>query len=79
MDAARFAFSHGEVWKVGVLGGLIYGEKDVDARVARKGIVVLGEASEATVHGGTVRWRRRQRQRRRWTWSGVMGAEREMR
>ena len=31
--------------------------------------MVLGEASEATVHVGTVRWR----------WSGAMGAEREMR
>ena len=37
--------------------------------------MVLGEASEATVHGGTVIWRRR----RRWRWSGAMGAEREMR
>ena len=37
--------------------------------------MVLGEASEATVHGGTVRWRRR----RRWRWSGAMGAERETR
>ena len=33
--------------------------------------MVLGEASEATVHGGTVRWR--------WRWSGAMGAERETR
>ena len=39
--------------------------------------MVLGEASEATVHGGTVRWRRRRR--RRWRWSGSMGAERETR
>ena len=35
--------------------------------------MVLGEASEATVHGGTVR------RRRRWRWSGAMGAERETR
>ena len=41
--------------------------------------MVLGEASEATVHGGTVRWRRRRRRRRRWRWSGAMGAERETR
>jgi len=46
---------------------------------ASEGIVVLGEASEATVHGGTVRWRRRRRQRRIWRWSGAMGAERETR
>ena len=25
MDAAQFTFGHGGVWKVGVLGGLIYG------------------------------------------------------
>ena len=50
------------------------GEKDVGAGAASEGIVVLGEASEATVHGGTVRWRRR-----RWRWSGAMGAERETR
>ena len=31
------------------------GEKDVGAGAASEGIVVLGEASEATVHGGTVR------------------------
>ena len=31
--------------------------------------MVLEEASEAMVHGGTVRWR----------WSGAMGAERETR
>ena len=55
------------------------GEKDVDAGAASEGIVVLGEASEATVHGGTVRWRRRRRQRRIWRWSGAMGAERETR
>ena len=53
------------------------GEKDVGAGAASEGIVVLGEASEATVHGGTVRWRRRRR--RRWRWSGAMGAERETR
>ena len=35
--------------------------------------MVLGEASEATVHGGTVPWRRR------WRWSGAIGAERETR
>ena len=45
------------------------------AGAAREGIVVLGEASEATVHGGTMRWR----WRRRWRWSGAMGAERETR
>ena len=39
--------------------------------------MVLGEASEATVHGGIVRWRRRRRWR--WRWSGVMGAEMETR
>ena len=54
---------------------MIYGEKDVAAGAASEGIVVLGEASEAMVHGGTVRWRRR----RRWRWSGAMGAERETR
>ena len=53
------------------------GEKDVGAGVASEEIVVLGEASEATVHGGTVRWR--WRWRRRWRWSGVMGGERETR
>jgi len=36
-------------------GGLIYGEKALDARAASEGIVVLGEASEARVRGGTVR------------------------
>ena len=51
------------------------GEKALGAGAASKGIVVLGEASEATVHGGTMRWRRR----RRWRWSGAMGAERETR
>ena len=60
-------------------GVLIYGDKDVGAGAASKGIVVLGEASEAMVHGGTVRWRRRRRWRRRWRWSGAMGAERETR
>ena len=57
------------------------GEKDLGARAASEGIVVLGEASEATIHGGTVRWRRRRRRRRRrrWRWSGAMGAERETR
>ena len=35
--------------------------------------MVLGEASKAMVHGGTVRWRRR------WRWSGAMGGERETR
>ena len=55
------------------------GEKDVGAGAASEGIVVLGEASEATVHGGTVRWRRRRRWRRGWRWSGAMGAERETR
>ena len=35
--------------------------------------MVLEEASKATIHGGTVRWRRR------WRWSGAMGAERETR
>ena len=39
--------------------------------------MVLGEASEATVHGGTVRWRRRRR--RRWRQCGGMGVERETR
>ena len=52
-------------------------EKDVGAGAASEGIVVLGEASEATVHGGTVRWRRRRR--RRWRWSGARGWERETR
>ena len=55
------------------------GEKDVGAGAASEGIVVLGEASEAMVHGGTVRWRLRRRRRRRWRWSGAMGAERETR
>ena len=57
------------------------GEKDVGAGAASEGIVVLGEASEATVHGGTVRWRWRRRWRRRWRWigSGAMGGERESR
>ena len=41
--------------------------------------MVLGEASEAAVHGVTVRWRRGQRRRRSWRWSGAMGAERETR
>ena len=53
------------------------GEKDVGAGAASEGIVVLGEASEATIHEGTMRWR--WRQRRRWRWSSVMGAERETR
>ena len=60
-------------------GGLIYGEKALDARAASEGIVVLGEPSEATIHGGIVRWRWRRRWRRRWRWSGAMGAERETR
>ena len=47
------------------------GEKAVSAGAASEGIVVLGEASEATIHGGTVRWR--------WRWSGAMGGERETR
>ena len=55
------------------------GEKAVGAGAASEGIVVLGEVSEATVHGGTVRWRWRRRRGRRWRWSGAMGAERETR
>ena len=47
------------------------GEKVVGAGAASEGIVVLGEASEAMVHGGIVRWIRR--------WSGAMGGERETR
>ena len=46
---------------------------DVGAGAASEGIVVLGEASKAMVHGGTVRWRWR------WRWSGAMGGERETR
>ena len=49
------------------------GEKVVGAGAASKGIVVMGKASEATIHEGTVRWRRR------WRWSGAMGGERETR
>ena len=37
--------------------------------------MVLGEASEATVNGATVRWRRTWR----WRWSDAMGGERETR
>ena len=55
MDAARFAFGHGGVWKVGFLGARFTREKALGAGAASEGIVVLGEASEARVHGGTVR------------------------
>ena len=43
------------------------GEKAVSAGAASEGIVVLGEASKATVRGGTLRWR--------WRWSGARGGE----
>ena len=55
MDAARFAFGHGGVWKVGFLGAWFTGEKALSAGEASEGIVVLGEASEARVRGGKVR------------------------
>ena len=38
-----------------VFGGLFTGEKALGAGAASEGIVVLGEASEARVRGGTVR------------------------
>ena len=50
-----------------VFWGLIYGEKAVGVGAASEGIVVLGEASEARVRGGIVRWR--------WRWSGARERE----